>query len=142
MIRAVLDSVIFVRALINPFSTWGRLVFDLTDTYVPVTSPEIVAEVQSVITRPRLLARYPRMADPARVALIASCLDDAEMFVPDAVPPVCRDQKDDKFFACAVAGRADYIVSEDEDVLAVTEYEGVRTIRTAAFLKLLDEASQ
>jgi putative PIN family toxin of toxin-antitoxin system len=140
--RAVLDSVIFVRALINPFSMWGRLVFDLTDTYLLVTSPDIVAEVQSVIIRPRLLVRYPRMADPARVALIAAVLDDAEMFAPDAVPPVCRDQKDDKFFACAVAGRADYIVSEDEDVLAVAEYEGARTIRTAAFLKLLDEAAR
>ncbi len=41
------------------------------------------------------------------------------------------------FFACAAAGGADYIVSEDEDVLAIAEYEGVRTIRAAAFLELL-----
>jgi hypothetical protein len=33
---------------------------------------------------------------------------------------------------------ADYIVSEDEDILAIAEYEGVHTVRTAAFLKLLD----
>ena len=55
-------------------------------------------------------------------------------------PPVhvCRDADDDKLFACAVAGDAAYIVSEDDDVLAIAEYEGVCTIRTAAFLRVLD----
>jgi predicted nucleic acid-binding protein len=62
----------------------------------------------------------------------------AEVIEPTATPPGCRDPNDDKFFACVVAGNADYIVSEDEDILAIAEYEGVHTVRTAAFLKLLD----
>jgi predicted nucleic acid-binding protein len=41
-------------------------------------------------------------------------------------------------FACAAASGADYIVSEDEDVLAISEYGGARTIRATAFLELLD----
>ena len=62
----------------------------------------------------------------------------AEVVTPSSTPRVCRDEDDDKFFACAAAGYADYIVSEDEDILAIREYEGVRTVRTAAFLRLLD----
>jgi hypothetical protein len=42
-------------------------------------------------------------------------------------------------FACALAGRADYIVSEDRDILAAGEYEGIRTVRAVQFLKLLDQ---
>jgi predicted nucleic acid-binding protein len=49
---------------------------------------------------------------------------------------VCRDADDDKFFWCAAAASADYIVSEDRDILAVEEYEGSRTISAADFLHL------
>ena len=65
----------------------------------------------------------------------------AAVVMPDPEPvQVCRDPTDDKFFACAAAGHADYIVSEDEDILAIPEYQGARTIRTADFLRLLDAA--
>ena len=52
--RAVLDTVIFVRALINPKGRWGRLLFDHSDKYVIVLSPEIVREILEVIHRPEL----------------------------------------------------------------------------------------
>ena len=51
---------------------------------------------------------------------------------------VCRDPNDDMFFACAVAGNADYIVSEDNDVLAISEHAGIRTVTAAQFIALLD----
>lgn len=51
---------------------------------------------------------------------------------------VCRDESDDKLFAAALGGGADVIVSEDDDVLAVGEYEGIRVLRPAEFLALLD----
>jgi predicted nucleic acid-binding protein len=60
--------------------------------------------------------------------------------VPTATPRVCRDRDDDKFFACAIAGNADYIVSEDDDILAIAEYDGMRTIRARGFIRLLDAA--
>jgi len=46
--RAVLDTVVFLRALINPHGRWGRLLFDLSDRYVLVLSPEIIKEILSV----------------------------------------------------------------------------------------------
>ena len=39
--RAVFDTVIFVRALINRRGTWGRLVFELGDEYQIILSPEM-----------------------------------------------------------------------------------------------------
>jgi predicted nucleic acid-binding protein len=50
---------------------------------------------------------------------------------------VCRDPHDDKFFECAVKGRAQYIVSEDRDILDVSEYKGVRTIAADKLIALL-----
>lgn len=137
----MIDTVVSVRALLNPRSVWGQLA-RRTREFQMITSREIAQELDEVTTRSALQQRLARFAAHAEHAEVVGALRDAEVILD--VPPVvvCRDANDDIFFACAVAGRADYIVSEDEDLLAVSEYEGVRTIRTAAFLKLLDEAAR
>jgi putative PIN family toxin of toxin-antitoxin system len=135
--RAVLDTVIFVRALINPKGRWGRLLFEHSDQYVIVLSPEIVREVLDVIHRPELRRRFPEMAEPARIDLVLARLDEAEVVAPQERVAVCRDPNDDKFFECALQGAADYIVSEDKDVLAIQEHRGTRTVSAAAFLSVI-----
>jgi len=135
--RVVLDTVIFVRALINRRSPAGRIVFELYDRYELIVSDETVREAMEVITRPVLRARLPYLSHPPALAAVTAILDDAERAEVDTVPPVCRDPHDDKFFACALAGAADYIVSEDRDILAVGEYAGIRTIGAAEFIQLL-----
>ena len=47
---------------------------------------------------------------------------------------VSRDPDDDKFFACAVAATAEYIVSGDRDLLEVSRYEGVAVLRPRDFV--------
>ncbi len=135
--RAVLDTVVFVRALINPKGTWGRLLFDLSDRYVIVLSPDIVKEIVSVLYRPALRERFPQMAEPPQLNRALGLFEQAEIVEPMEEIAVCRDPADDKFFACAVAGRADYIVTEDKDILDVGEYRGVRPIRANDFAALL-----
>lgn len=136
--RAVLDTVIFVRALINPKGTWGRLLFDLADRYVIVLSPAIITEIVSVLYRPPLRRRFPQLAELPQLDRVLRLLEQAEVVEPEREAPVCRDQKDDKFFACAVAGRADYIVTKDRDILEVGVYEGVRPISAAEFIALFE----
>lgn len=66
-------------------------------------------------------------------------LGQAEVVSPTTIERVCRDPDDDKLFACAKAARADYIVSDDKDVLAIASYEGAFTIAALEFERLLDE---
>lgn len=47
---------------------------------------------------------------------------------------------DDKLFECAKAGEAQYIVSEDDDVLTIGEYQAVSTVSAVQFLAILDRA--
>jgi putative PIN family toxin of toxin-antitoxin system len=42
---------------------------------------------------------------------------------------VCDDPDDDKFFACALAASADFIVSGDRHLLNASGYRGVRVLR-------------
>lgn len=136
--RVVLDTVIFVRALINPHGRWGRLLFEHSDRYVIVLSPEIIREILSVLYRPSLRRRLPQMAEPVHVRQILAALEQAEVVEPSRRLSVCRDANDDKFFECALEAGAEYIVSEDRDILDVGAYEGVTTITAGQFLQLLE----
>lgn len=140
--RAVLDTVIFVRALINPESICGRLLFEFSNRYTIVLSAEIVREIVRVLFRPTLRERFPQMADPRQIERVIGLFEQAEITEPDRNIEVCRDPADDKFFSCAVAGDAAYIVSEDNDILAVGEYEEVRPIHAVDFVRLLERQQQ
>ncbi len=50
--RIVVDTVVFVRALINPYGRWGRLVFEHADRHNLVLSEPITREVLEVLHRP------------------------------------------------------------------------------------------
>jgi putative PIN family toxin of toxin-antitoxin system len=140
-VRVVLDTVVFVRALINPKGRWGRLLFGHADKYVIVLSPEIVKEILEVINRPELHRRFPEMAELPRLDLVLSKLEEADVVEPLERLEVCRDPQDNKFFECAVAARADYIVSEDRDILDVGEYRGIRMVSATEFLEILSPSS-
>ena len=135
--RVVFDTVILVRSLINPRSRWGRLIFDLPTAYKVIVSPDIVAEHLGVLWRPELVLKYRDVAgrDPqAILALIAR----ASVVEPEEVPTICRDPDDDKFLAAAITGEAEFIVTEDADLLDVGRYADTAIVSAEAFLRILD----
>ncbi len=48
--------------------------------------------------------------------------------------PVCTDPDDDKFLACAIAGKAEVICSGDKALLKASDYRGVRVIKPRTFV--------
>ena len=46
---------------------------------------------------------------------------------------VCRDPDDDKFIECAVDAKAIYIVSGDNDLLDIEEYDGIQIVTAKEF---------
>jgi putative PIN family toxin of toxin-antitoxin system len=125
----------------NPEGTWGDVVQRFRE-YTHVMSPPLLDELLTVVKQPRLKKRFGSLGQQEAVASALQIVERAQIVVPSATPSGCRDEDDDKFFACAVAGNADYIVSEDEDILAIGEYRGVKTIRAATFLKLLSPPAE
>jgi putative PIN family toxin of toxin-antitoxin system len=117
-------------------------VFLLSERFRHITSPLLNAEIFDVLERPALRERIERSSKHLAIEWVTERLDRAEIVEPDRIERVCRDPNDDKLFACAAAGAVDYIVSDDNDVLAVGEYAGARTITTLAFLQVLDELTQ
>lgn len=137
MIKVVLDTNIFLRALINPHSRCGRLLDKFADDYELILSPAIVREVLEVLHRPQLRAKLPQIGQ-LDVARIISLFEQARVVEPQDLPSVCRDPHDDKFLACASSARADYLVTEDKDLLVLETYEGTRICQSVEFIALLE----
>jgi len=49
----------------------------------------------------------------------------------------CPDPSDNRFLEAAVAGRADYVITNDHHLLDLKEYEGIRIIRPGTFTRML-----
>ena len=142
MIRVVFDTVVFVRALINPFGRWGRLLFEPSSAYRLVISPPVVSEVLVVIRRPEVVVLFRPHPGRDSAAVLALLADAESVEIDEAtIPRVSRDPKDDKFLATARAGRAAFLVSEDDDLLVLEEYEGIRIVNAETFLRVLDECA-
>jgi predicted nucleic acid-binding protein len=47
----------------------------------------------------------------------------------------CRDPRDDKFLALAVAGHADCIITGDKDLLALHPFRGIAILTPMAYLE-------
>jgi uncharacterized protein len=77
--------------------------------------------------------------DPSEVPLLKAYRERATLVRPKALPkPVCRDRDDDKVLATAVAGKADIILTGDDDLLVLGEYEGIRILSPRQFVEMLD----
>ena len=135
----VIDTVVFVRSLLNPFSFSGKLIFVHADEYRLILSALIIREILEVLQRPEITGKIRFVAgmDTRRVLDLLS--QAALVELPADIPQVSRDPKDDKFLATAFAGKADYVVSADRDLLDLGEYQGIKMVDVATFLKILNE---
>lgn len=138
-VRAVLDTNVLVSGLISQHSPPRRLVDAwLEGRFVLVTSLYQVQEINHVLTYPRIVERIRLEAAEVEM-ILAALLTEAEV-VPGQLqlPGATRDPKDDALVACAVEGRAAYLVSGDQDLLVLGEYEGIRVVTPRRFLEKLD----
>ena len=128
----MLDTNTYVSALNFPesFST------DLMEvaqkrTYQLIVSPFIINEVAEI------LRRFNWNEHDIRVRL-KTITRSSEIVVPQTIPDIItEDPPDNHILACAVAGKANLIVSHDLDLLRLKTYEGIGIISPIDFLNTL-----
>lgn len=138
----VIDTQIILRATLNERSLPGKLLFDLGYLYTLAISPAVRAEIADVLSRPKLRQKFPGLTDEstARVlAVLDAGLQITPEITPEITPAVSRDPKDDMFLALAVESKATYLVSEDNDLLVLNPYRGIRILTVVEFLQALND---
>lgn len=125
-----------LRAAIDPFSLSGKVLYELRAHYRLAISTPIRTEIEDVLSRPKLRAKFKTLTDERVTAALAQ-FDQAFLIELDDVPTVSRDPKDDIFLATARVAKAQYIVSEDKDLLVLDPYEGIRIVGVFDFMRFL-----
>jgi len=135
--RVVLDTTVFVRALLNRYSRSGRIVFEHGDKFQLIVSRDTIAEAIGVLERPSIQINIRKHARP-NLKLIFDILSDAEIIDVEQVEQVSRDPNDDMFIALAMAGNASYIVTEDKDLLVLNPLGSLQILNTESFINLFE----
>ena len=138
-IKAVIDTNVLVSGLLSKQGP-PRRVLDawLESHYTLVTSLYLVDELIHVLSYPRIADRF-RLAEQEITDILAALLSQAEVTPGQLhLPGVTRDPKDDAVVACAVEGEADYIVSGDQDLLVLGDYQGCQVVTPRQFLGILN----
>jgi uncharacterized protein len=132
-LRCVFDTNVPVSALLLPDSK-PRQPLDLAlENGTVLLSFATLAELYEVLGR----KQFRRYFDEEDIRTFIAALTREAQWVDAAVQiRACRDPKDDMFLELAVSGHADYIVSGDSDLLALSPFQGVRILPPHAFLEL------
>jgi putative PIN family toxin of toxin-antitoxin system len=86
-------------------------------------------EVLAVLQRPRIA---PKIA-PFFLDNMRRLFAQAELVAITEAVAACRDPDDDKFLELAVSGRADVLVTGDDDLLVLDTFRGIPIVTPAAF---------
>ncbi len=122
--RLVLDTNTIVSGLF-----WSNAPARLIDAALKsrvelFTSRVLLLELEDVLPR-RKFERKVAASGLKTVQLVARYAILAQSLVPAVIAPVLADSDDDHVLACALAARADLIVSGDRGMLNLKSYHGM-----------------
>lgn len=115
---AVYDCMLFFRAAARPQRTYTTFRLVEEALVALCMSPEVLAEIRDVLTRPEHRTKFPALTPKAIDAFLARYLRAVNWFPKVAeVYTVHRDPKDSKYVNLALAAEAPYLVTTDHDLL-------------------------
>ena len=152
--RVVFDCMIFLQATASESGPAAALLRLVESNELSLfISHEILNEVRSVLSRPKVRKTNPDITSERVDALIIRVSDKAS--IVDDVPAhfsYGRDAKDEKYINLGIEVEADYIVSRDQDLLDLMtgytdeckdfrrRFRSLQVIEPAEFLKTVKPA--
>lgn len=130
MIRLVLDtnSVLMPITRTTSSDIWIREAWE-QQRVVPLTSSDTEAELIRTLHNRRLGISEDQITDAA-AAYLDYC-EKVDISDPPPETPTCRDPNDQMFLILAYQATADYLVTKDPDLLALTEESEIPIITPA-----------
>jgi len=131
--RVIIDTNIWVSFLI------GKMLSGLDDLIIDnrvqlLLSDELLGEMNDVLHRPKFQKYFS--VDMIN-ELVSLMLGKVEMVEIKETLDICRDPKDNFLLDICVSGKADYLVTGDEDLLTLNPFKGTQIIDYNSFLNML-----
>ena len=133
MIRAVIDTNVLVSAMISSSGNEALVIMALNQGLLTAClSPEILKEYSDVFLRPRF--GFP----PDEVnALLAMLRRVGSLLDPVQVNHISPDPDDNKFIACALQGKADFLVTGNKRHFPPDQLTGTKVVNAAELLEFI-----
>jgi len=128
--RLVLDTNVVVSGLLFPNSVPAKALLK-AQMGIVLASEETRLELIRVMSRKRFDRYVERRIRQRLTAQYVNATLPVEIPAPIRT---CRDPRDDKFIEVAVHGRADAIVTGDEDLLALHPFRGIEILTPGDYL--------
>jgi len=133
MIKATIDTNVLISALLikkgNPrkiFNSFRKKKYELA------ISPLIFAEFLKTLEKPKI----KKFIKPEETKELIKYLEIyAQFFEPEEKITACRDPKDNIILECAVAGKVDFIVTGDKDLLKLQQFRNIKIVSPKTFLR-------
>ncbi|MBI5559072.1 MAG: putative toxin-antitoxin system toxin component, PIN family [Deltaproteobacteria bacterium] len=143
MIRAVLDTNVVVSGILSPQGVPAQILrAGIDKAFTFLFSPPIFIEIRRVFHYPKIakLLSARQIAHAELEDLLASLAAFA-VITPGklVVEVVSADPDDNMFLACALEGRADYLVSGDTHLLTLKTYRHISIVTPQEFWALLEK---
>jgi putative PIN family toxin of toxin-antitoxin system len=139
MLRVVLDTNVLISGLLSRNRAFAQALNAWRERrFLLVASPAIIAEIQAVISYPRIRAKYTIPDDD--ILQLVALLNQDVLQVPgdiDVAGAIPADPEDEKFLACALESQADLIVSGDHHLLELGNYQEIPIVTVRRFLDLI-----
>ena len=132
-LRIVIDTNVYVSRALRSSSVPGMAVNKAWLEATTLLSAATWAEVQAVLKR----AKFAAYIRSGTLEPYLEKVQSIATFVPILTPiRACRDPRDDKFLEVAVNGRADAIVTGDQDLLVLNPFREIAILSPAGYLEL------
>ncbi|NHZ72010.1 MAG: putative toxin-antitoxin system toxin component, PIN family [Aquificales bacterium] len=138
--RVILDTRVIVSGLISPKGSPAKTIARwLQNDFTLLYTQAMLAELEDVLNRAWLHERLRRA--PNRIPEFLEAVKLLGQLVTGYVNVTgqIRDPFDEMFLACAVLGRADYLVSGDKDLLILGEFQQTQILTPVQFLALFSD---
>jgi putative PIN family toxin of toxin-antitoxin system len=133
--KAVFDTNVLIAAFLTEGICAKLLIRARRRDFDMILCDGILQEFKRVLKKK--FAASPHEMSEALAILSAAAQDILGQ--TDSIVPICRDSDDDLILACARDAVADYVVTGDEDLLVLKNYEGISILNPREFEKLFPD---
>jgi putative PIN family toxin of toxin-antitoxin system len=130
----VFDTNVLISALFDFSSSSAKALIKARNQGKLLISNEIATEYFSVFSRTKF-DKWISLEN--RINFIENVIENAMLVNVTQQISACRDYKDDMFLSLAVSAQTNFIISGDNDLLALHPFDGIPILAPADFLEYL-----
>ncbi len=141
MMQIVLDTNVIISAILNPYGSPGKILDQVFDQEISLClSPPLIAEIRRVLRYPKIVelirrrGRTVEWAEEQRDKIFEIARVTTGQITINWID---TDPEDDKVLECAVEAHADYIISGDQHLKDLSNFQGIPILTPKALLDML-----